>query len=192
KRRKLTMRIKDMLLFAAIAAYTSTSLVQAGSHLPGETGEEGELHLHDNGEHALYHADEIDWHDGPDSLPEGSQIAVLEGDPTQEGFFTARLKFPADYRIPPHTHPRTERVTVLSGEFKLGMGREFDEEDTVSLSEGAFFTMPAGMEHYVQTGSETTIQLTGVGPWGIEYVNPEDDPRGIPETVGPIFGGDRE
>lgn len=59
--------------------------------------------------------DALDWKDGPASLPKGAKIAVLEGDPSKEGPFVFRVKVPDGYRIPVHTHPKTERVTVMSG-----------------------------------------------------------------------------
>src|SRR6187399_3200322 len=71
--------------------------------------------------------DKLDWKDGPPSLPKGAKIAVLEGDPGKEGPFVFRVKVPDGYRIPPHTHPKMERVTVISGTFKLGMGDKFDQ-----------------------------------------------------------------
>ena len=70
--------------------------------------------------------------------------AVLYGDPGQEGVFVMRLKFPANYRVPPHTHPVDEIVTVISGEFNIGMGKEFDEFQTKPYTAGAFIAMPPG------------------------------------------------
>jgi quercetin dioxygenase-like cupin family protein len=127
--------------------------------------------------HNLVRPDALEWKTGPESLPPGAQFAILEGDPSKEGPFTMRVKFPANYKIPPHTHPRTERVTVLEGEFQLGMGREYDERAMERLPVGGFFTMPPGMVHFARTERPTTVQLNGVGPWSINYINPADDPR---------------
>jgi quercetin dioxygenase-like cupin family protein len=135
-------------------------------------------HAHEAHEKAIITPDKIEWSAGPPSLPRGAQVVVLEGDPTQSGMFTMRAKLPGNYRIPPHTHPRVERVTVLKGVLRLGTGREFDEAKLQDLPTGAFFTMPPGMEHFAATGNEeTVIQLTGMGPWEINYLNPSDDPR---------------
>jgi hypothetical protein len=71
---------------------------------------------------------EIKWEEGPASLPKGAQIAVLEGDLAKEGPFAFRVKMSDSYRIPPHTHPKTERVTVISGTFNIGMGEKFDDK----------------------------------------------------------------
>ena len=76
---------------------------------------------------SLYPLPEIKWKDAPPSIPPGAKIAVLEGDPTKEGPFAFRLKLPDGYRIPPHTHPKVERITAIQGTFNIGMGDKFDE-----------------------------------------------------------------
>lgn len=130
-------------------------------------------------EHILYTADEIEWQDGPASLDEGAQFAVLEGDPSKPGLFTMRLKLPDGFLIAPHTHPKHERVTVISGTFLLGDGSEaVADPDALEVMEaGSYTTMPPGMQHYAFADGETVVQLTSVGPWEIDYINPDDDPR---------------
>lgn len=128
-------------------------------------------------EHIFVPADEIDWRAGPEALPGGVEHAVLEGDPGEAGMFVMRLKLPDGYEIPPHTHPGVERVTVLSGTFRVGKGHRFDAEQTDALTAGGFTVMPAGMQHYAVAEGETVIQITTVGPWDIHYDNPRDDPR---------------
>jgi len=120
---------------------------------------------------------QIKWVDGPASLPAGSQLAVLEGDPAKEGFFTMRVRLPDGYKIPPHTHPKVEHVTVISGTFNFGMGDKFDQSTTKEMPAGTFGFWPAGMKHFAWAKGETIVQLHGIGPWSIEYVNPADDPR---------------
>src|SRR5881394_1383715 len=93
---------------------------------------------------AIHAPDALDWADGPPSLPPGAQIAVLEGDPTKPGPFVMRVKLPDGYKVPPHTHPKPERVTVLSGSFHLGMGDRFDPKHAVELRAGTYGTWPAG------------------------------------------------
>lgn len=122
--------------------------------------------------------DEIAWQTGPPSLPDGAEFAVLDGDPTTEGgFFAMRLRLPDGYRIPPHWHPVTERVTVISGTFHLGHGDRFDAEATEALEAGSYFSLPPNMRHYARVEGETIVQINTIGPWDIRYVNPEDDPR---------------
>lgn len=133
---------------------------------------------HDKKEMASIHrADKLKWQDGPPSLPSGAKFTMLEGDPTKPGPFVFRVKVPDGYRIPPHTHPKPERVTVISGEFHLGMGDKFDQSKGEAMPAGAYGTWPAGMKHYVWVKGETVVQFHGDGPWMIEYLNPADDPR---------------
>jgi quercetin dioxygenase-like cupin family protein len=128
-------------------------------------------------EASLYSPANTKWQEGPASLPAGAKIAILEGDPTKEGPFTFRVKVPDGYRIPPHVHPKTERVTVISGTFRLGMGEKFDAAALCSLPAGTYGFWPAGMKHFVQAEGETILQFHGTGPWQIVYLNPADDPR---------------
>jgi quercetin dioxygenase-like cupin family protein len=125
----------------------------------------------------LYPLTSIEWKVGPAGLPPGAKMAVLEGDPTKEGAFVVRFQFPEGYHIPPHTHPKTERVTVISGALYLATGEALDRRSAKKLPAGSFGYWPAGMKHTAWSEGETVIQLHGVGPWQINYVNPADDPR---------------
>jgi len=127
--------------------------------------------------HKLFTPDAIKWEAGPASLPPGAQTAVLEGDPTKPGFFVMRARLPANYRIPPHWHPRWERVTVISGTLYLGAGERFDEPAARAMAPGSYSAMSPGMRHFAFTREPTEIQLATNGPWGIHYLNPNDDPR---------------
>lgn len=120
---------------------------------------------------------QMKWVDGPPSLPAGAKLTVLEGDPSKEGPFVMRVKVPDGYRIPPHTHPKPERITVIAGTFHLGMGDKFDQSKGQAMPAGAYGTWPAGMKHYVWVTGETVIQFHGMGPWKINYLDPADDPR---------------
>jgi quercetin dioxygenase-like cupin family protein len=121
--------------------------------------------------------DKLEWKDGPASLPKGAKIAILEGDPSKDGPFVFRVKVPDGYRIPVHTHPKTERVTVISGTFNIGMGEVFDKGKTQAMPAGTYGYWEAGMKHFVWIKGETVAQFHGMGPWSIQYVNPDDDPR---------------
>ena len=158
--------------------YSAMYLIAAALLIAAWGFAEDRQHKDRQHDHIIKTADELQWKDGPPSLPSGVQYVVIEGDPTKEGSFTMRLKAPPNYRIPPHTHPQVERVTVLQGTFRLGMGEQFDESKMKSLPAGSFFVMPIGMTHFAATGDEEAIvQLNGHGPWDIRYVNPQDDPR---------------
>jgi hypothetical protein len=132
----------------------------------------------EHGEAISIHApDKVKWQDGPPSLPKGVKIAVLEGDPGKPGPFVFWIKAPDGYRIPPHTHPKTERVTVIAGTFHIGMGEKFDAKVATAMPAGTYGYWKAGMKHFVWVKGETIVQFHGDGPWSIQYVNPADDPR---------------
>jgi quercetin dioxygenase-like cupin family protein len=123
---------------------------------------------------------EAQWGPAPPILPAGAKIAILAGDPTKAVPYTIRLKFPANYSIPAHSHPTDEHVVVVSGALTFGMGDKLvrDASANKTLTSGGFALMPAGMNHYAYTtAQETTIVLYGQGPVEFKYVNPTDDPR---------------
>jgi quercetin dioxygenase-like cupin family protein len=126
--------------------------------------------------HVVLTPAEVAWGPGPASLPSGAQGAVLYGDPTKEGPFALRLKFPKGYRIPAHTHPKPEIITVISGAFLLSTAADHSSH-MKPLTAGSFVAMEPGLVHQAGADEETVVQLTSVGPWGITYVNPNDDPR---------------
>jgi len=133
--------------------------------------------------HAIHTPDQIQWKVGPPSLPPGAKMAVLEGDPSKEGLFTMRVTLPDGYSIPPHTHPAVEHVTVISGTLHFGMGEKFDKSMAQPMPAGTFGYWPPGMKHFVWVNGETVLQVHGMGPWGIQYVNPADDPRNQKATT---------
>jgi anti-sigma factor ChrR (cupin superfamily) len=126
--------------------------------------------------HMLVTPDELKWADVP-SLPPGAKVAVIEGPMNEAKPFTIRLRLPADYQIPAHYHSAIEHVTVLSGTFNLGMGDKLDRSATKALGPGSMAIMQVGMRHFGWTKDETVVQVHGVGPWTVTYVNPADDPR---------------
>jgi quercetin dioxygenase-like cupin family protein len=127
--------------------------------------------------HTIVPPQEIKWGPAPTVLPPGAEAAVLFGDPSEEGLFVLRLKLPAGYSVAPHTHPVDEVITVISGRFRLGMGETADQRKAQRLPAGSFFALPPGMAHYVFIDEETVVQISTVGPWGLTYINPKDDPR---------------
>jgi quercetin dioxygenase-like cupin family protein len=128
-------------------------------------------------DHIMVKPENVKWTEGLASIPAGARFAVIEGDPKVAGLFTMRLWFPADYKIAAHWHPADEHITVISGTFQMGLGDKFDNEKLQPLPAGSFAIMASGTRHFAMTKEETVIQLHGMGPWGINYVNPADDPR---------------
>ncbi len=129
-----------------------------------------------HGDHRMVLPQDLKWAAVP-SLPPGAQIAVIEGNMSQPGPFVVRLKFPANYQIPAHSHPQVERVTVISGTFHMGVGDQLDKAKSVALPPAGVMILPAQMNHFAWNEGEVVIQLNGTGPWGVTYVNPADDPR---------------
>ena len=112
----------------------------------------------------------IVWNDGPPSMPKGTKIAVLEGDPKQAGMFTIRLRVPAGSKVLPHWHPRAERVTVLSGVVKVGFGDTWNDAAMRAFGAGDFYVNPPESRHFVGFPRTAVIQITGEGPWELNLV----------------------
>jgi len=125
----------------------------------------------------VFKSDAIKWGEDP-SLPKGAKVAVLVGDPSKAETFVALIKFPPNYKVQPHIHPAAELITIVSGSLGNGMGEKFDAKKGEVLKAGASFALPANHAHYVwTTDKQTVLQLVASGPWGLEYINPADDPR---------------
>ena len=121
--------------------------------------------------------DQIKYGPVPPFIAPGAQLAVLEGDPTASaGDFTIRLKMPAGYKIAPHWHPKRENVTVISGNFKVGMGDKFDTTTMKLFPAGSFAYLDPDMHHYAMASGATVVQVHGQSPLQFNYVNPADDP----------------
>lgn len=163
---------------ARLAGFTLTLalLVAAGPARTSTAAQEPKAAHHPAQMH-LYPAAELKWASGPGSLPAGAQFVVLEGDPSKDGLFTMRVRLPDGYRIAPHYHSGVEHVTVLSGTFNVGVGDRFDQAATKPMPAGTFGYWPPPMRHFAWAQGETVLQLHGVGPWTVTYVNPADDPR---------------
>jgi quercetin dioxygenase-like cupin family protein len=128
-------------------------------------------------QHVIAQPDSLKWTAAPPVLPKGAQIAALYGDPDKAEPFVFRLKFPAGYKVAAHMHPNDYDVTVLSGTMYLGMGDKLDPARGEGLNAGGYLHLPKGMHHYEWANEDTVIQLSGVGPVGMTYLNPADDPR---------------
>ena len=119
---------------------------------------------------------ELKWTDAPGIGP-GVKIAMIEGDLKAAGPLTFRIKLPPKAKISPHTHPLIEHVTVISGTFYLGIGEKFEASKATAYPAGGITVIPQGMPMFAfAKDKETTIQVHGMGPWGINYLNPADAP----------------
>jgi len=116
------------------------------------------------------HAEELKWKDAPPPFPAGAQIVFIEGNSKGDGLFTIRVKFPPNYILPAHFHPKDERVTVLSGSVYIGFGEVADVTKGTQFKAGDFYINPAQSHHFVYTKEEgATVQLNCEGPWGLTY-----------------------
>ena len=121
--------------------------------------------------------DQLKWGDAPPSLPKGAKLAVLLGDPAKEGTFVFRIRMPANYTIAPHAHPSSYTVTVLSGAPSVGLGDKLDAKAVHALKAGSFHYLPAKTNHYWLVKGPAEIEVQGMGPFGVTYANPDDDPE---------------
>ena len=149
--------IRTCLMVAACLALASVSVAQS--------------------QHVIQNVKEAKWGPAPPMLPPGAQVDVLSGNPGGSGLVSLRIKFPANYKIPAHSHPTDENVLIVSGEVTFGMGDKLDEKSGTTLSGGGFAKMPAGMNHYAFTKGGAEVLLYAEGPIEFKYVNPADDPR---------------
>ena len=106
------------------------------------------------------------WIDAPPSMPKGTKMAILEGDTKAAGIFTIRLKVAKGAALPKHTHPKPERVTVLSGKVRVNIGGK-----ETTFGAGGFYVNPPDEPHTVAFDEDSELQLTCEGPWGLTYVD---------------------
>jgi quercetin dioxygenase-like cupin family protein len=170
KRSQLCLVI--VALLGVVSLGLAQSVQKAKQHAAGHTRA-----------HVIVTPDQIKWGPGPPALPPGAQLAVLEGDPSKAGVpFTIRAKFPDGYRVPPHWHPTDEKVVVVQGSLGVGVGNKFDQSAGHLLPTGSYASMPKGLRHYAWAVGETEIQISGIGPFEVNYVNAADDPRKTPKN----------
>ena len=160
--KNMLLALSATLAFGSLAA--PLALAQSGTHTSMAN------------DHMMLTPGELKWVDIP-SLPPGAKLAVIEGPLNQPGPITFQLKLPANYQIPAHWHPAIEHVTVISGTFNMGTGDKLDRAKTKALTAGSVAIMQPKTNHYGWTKDETIVQVHGMGPWGVTYVNPADDPR---------------
>lgn len=115
-------------------------------------------------------ADDAGWRPCPQNLPSGCEIAVLEGNPQTPGLFTVRFRLEAGLVMPPHTHPRDERVTLLKGKVSVGFGADASHEDAAHFGPGDYYVNARDAIHTVWVDESSELQITGFGPWEAHFV----------------------
>jgi len=163
---KSAFRSVDLLRPALIVLGVGVALSAAAVHTEGSEKSP-----------TIVSGDAVAWGSAPPSLPPGAQATVLLGSPAKEGPFVLRLKFPAGFVVPPHRHSKDELVTVISGRFSIVGGETVDRAAFRPLAPASFVHIPAGTPHYAIAESESVVQINGVGPFDVVYLNPKDDPR---------------
>jgi hypothetical protein len=90
--------------------------------------------------------------------------------------FTLRLMAPAGSKIPPHRHSGDEMLTIIEGSFGIGFGEKLDKERIRYMPAGTYARMSKGERHIAFTKGEMIVQVSGVGPFDVNYVDPWDGP----------------
>jgi quercetin dioxygenase-like cupin family protein len=121
--------------------------------------------------------EEIDWKPFP-AFPPAARLAIVVGEPTKPGPYTIRVKVPDGVKLMPHRHPEDRIYTVISGVFYIGVGDQFDADKLKAYPPGSVVVLPGDTPHFHWAKSgEYVSQVSAVGPLGLEYLDPNDDPR---------------
>lgn len=119
--------------------------------------------------------DQLNWGEIP-AFP-GALCAILTGNPSKEGFYLLRLKLPANYKVAPNWQTKTIFVTVISGSYHIGVGDKFDLQQGKTLGTLSSVVIPSKSHLYFWTTQEAVLQIHGLGPWDIHFIDPAQDPR---------------
>lgn len=121
--------------------------------------------------------EQIEWRTFP-AFPPEARLAVLIGDPALPAPYVVRVKMPADGKLMPHRHPEDRIYTVMSGVFYIGLGERFDPTSLNAYPPGSVIVLPGDTWHFHWAKSgEYVTQVTAIGPLGLDYLDPADDPR---------------
>src|SRR5262249_31728824 len=145
--------------------------------LAGTRGDRAVAGHDDDKDHVVVKPDDIKFGPAPPALPSGAKVAILFGNPMKSGPYVLRVQLPDGYKVPPHWHPTEENVTVIKGTFNIGKGEKFSKDKAEKLPVGGYMRMPKEMRHFAWVDGETILQIHGIGPFEINYVNAADDPR---------------
>ncbi len=122
-------------------------------------------------------SEDVDWQPFA-SFPPLARLAVLVGHPSEPGPYVIRVKVPSGVKLMPHRHPEDRVYTVISGVFYIGLGDRFDADRLEAYPPGSVVVLPGGTPHFHWARSgEYVSQVTAIGPLGLDYVDPHDDPR---------------
>jgi len=141
------------------------------------TNTDGRRHQPGQSEFRSIQAEDIDWKAFP-AFPPKARLAILVGEPSEAAPYVIRVKVPSGVKLMPHRHPEDRVYTVISGVFYIGVGDQFDADQLQAYPPGSVIVLPGGTWHFHWAKSgEYVTQVTAIGPLGLEYLNPRDDPR---------------
>jgi len=121
--------------------------------------------------------EDIDWKPFS-AFPTPARLAIVVGEPTKPGPYVIRVKVPAGVKIMPHKHPEDRVYTIISGVFYIGLGDQFDADKLNAYPPGSVIVLPGDTPHFHWAKSgEYVSQVTAIGPLGLDYLDPHDDPR---------------
>jgi quercetin dioxygenase-like cupin family protein len=142
---------------------------------PDEPSSSG--HFPDQDRFHAIRPDEIEWRSFA-AFPPEARLAIMVGDPTEPGPYVIRVRLPAGVKMMPHRHPEDRIYTVISGVFYIGLGETFDESKLMAFAPGSVVVLPGGQAHFHWAKSgEYVTQVSAIGPLGLSYFDPSDDPR---------------
>lgn len=134
-------------------------------------------HQPDEGRFKAILPENVEWKSFP-AFPPSARLAVLVGEPSQQGPYVVRMKLPSGVKLMPHRHPEDRVYTVISGTFYIGLGERFDPSKLVAYPPGAVVVLPGDTYHFHWAKSgEYVTQVTAIGPLGLDYKDAVDDPR---------------
>ena len=145
--------------------HSERDATRPSEHQPGE------------GPFRVIHSEDVQWRPFA-AFPPAARLAVLVGDPSRRGPYVIRVKLPSGTRMMPHRHPEDRLYTVISGVFYIGLGDHFDESKLTAHAPGSLIVLPGNTPHFhwAKSGDYVT-QVSAVGPLGLSYTDPADDPR---------------
>src|SRR5262249_32469512 len=149
------------------------ALVLCGLALPIVHG----LHAQTKPQPTALTPSEMKWETQGGLAMAGIEQGKVVGEPSKPGAYTVRLEVSAGYKLAPHTHPDYREVTILSGTWNTGYGKEFNETALKALPAGSFYTEPANIPHFVEVREPVVIQVSGTGPSARAFVNPAANPK---------------
>jgi quercetin dioxygenase-like cupin family protein len=144
---------------------------------PGQSDVLRRAHQLDQGRFHAIRGEDVQWTTFP-AYPPAVHLAILVGDPARAGPYTIRVKVPGGIKFMPHKHPEDRVYTVISGVFYVGLGEQYDESELIAFAPGSVIVLPGNQPHFHWAKSgEYMTQITAIGPLGLDYVDPDNDPR---------------